>query len=248
MCKRLGTPLVNHLDRWCGLSKKDRRAVFSIWSDELTATGYVFWNDQKSPTDQRIGARELHKTLLEVLSNGYDAYGILCEAVDPNAADRKRGYFHEDKVLVLRIAKESPGIVAYVQGEISVENVITQESNATEPFSTAIDDLNVPAGVDHPDRVSTTRTSYRRDDSIRKFALSRAQGHCEYCGVQGFELPDGRHYLEAHHVISIANDGPDRVDNVIAICANHHREAHFGKNAEALEKAFTEKLQQLMKL
>lgn len=246
LCERLGTPLVNPLDRWCGLSTDHRRAVFSLWSDELTAGRYVFWDDEKSGNDVRIGARELHTTLHQVISNGYEAYGILCEADNPSSPERKRGYFQEDIVLILRLVKESPGIVAYVQGEVSTSAVMEGMGAFGRPFYPAADDLHMPQGVAQPDRFTTLRTSYRRDDSVRQFVLSRAKGRCEYCGEQGFELPDGRHYLEAHHIISMSNDGPDRIDNVIALCAHHHREAHYGKDSEQLEKAFTEKLIQLL--
>jgi len=246
LCIRLGTPLVNSLDRWCGLSIDHRRAVFSLWSDELTAGRYVFWDDQKSGNDLRIGARELHTTLHQVISKGCEAYGILCEADNPSSPERKRGYFQEDIVLILRIVKESPGIVAYVQGEVSTSAVMEGMGAVGKPFYPAADDLHMPQGVAQPDRFTTLRTSYRRDDSVRQFVLSRAKGRCEHCGELGFELPDGRHYLEAHHIISMSNDGPDRIDNVIALCAHHHREAHYGKDSEQLEKAFTEKLIQLL--
>lgn len=245
-CERLGAPLKNVADRWCGLSEAKRRAVFTIWSDKLSAGRYVFWNDSVSPDDPRIGARELHETIQSVMSNGYDAYGVLCDAVDPAADTRKRGYFQEDSVLILRFAKEAPGLVAYVQGEASVSDVIADSRGALRPFPSAMDDLDAPPiGVDHPDRVTKTQTSYRRDEAVRKHVLSRAAGHCEYCGAPGFELPDGRRYLEAHHITAMSNDGPDRVDNVIALCAHHHREAHYGRDAEKLEASFTAKLLQL---
>jgi hypothetical protein len=37
----------------------------------------------------------------------------------------------------------------------------------------------------------------------------------------------GDRYLETHHVVGIAERGPDAVDNFIAICPNCHRQAHF---------------------
>lgn len=39
--------------------------------------------------------------------------------------------------------------------------------------------------------------------------------------------------------------GPDTVANVIALCADHHRQAHYGKDSEALEAAFLDKLRTL---
>lgn len=73
--------------------------------------------------------------------------------------------------------------------------------------------------------------SYSRDSKIRTFVIDRAEGRCEYCGEQGFLMSDGKsRYLEAHHIISLADDGEDAVENVIALCPKHHREAHFGAN------------------
>jgi 5-methylcytosine-specific restriction enzyme A len=39
-----------------------------------------------------------------------------------------------------------------------------------------------------------------------------------------------------HHIVALANDGVDRMTNVIALCANHHREAHFGEQRDKIEK------------
>lgn len=62
------------------------------------------------------------------------------------------------------------------------------------------------------------------------------------CGKHGFARPDGTIYLETHHIISLANDGADRITNVIALCAEHHREAHFGALRDELEKKMTAKI------
>jgi hypothetical protein len=56
------------------------------------------------------------------------------------------------------------------------------------------------------------------------------------------EQGGGTQYLEAHHVIALAAQGPDTVHNVIALCSEHHREAHYGMHAEELERRFLAKL------
>lgn len=105
----------------------------------------------------------------------------------------------------------------------------------------AIDDLDDrPPGVHHPPRVQTSGTAFRRDPAIRDYVLRRADGRCEHCGSQGFLLLNGKHYLEAHHIISLGKEGPDSVDNVIALCPGHHREAHYGVERENLERQFLE--------
>ncbi|MCQ9156197.1 HNH endonuclease [Acidomonas methanolica] len=68
--------------------------------------------------------------------------------------------------------------------------------------------------------------------------LKRAHGRCEHCDQPGFRRGDGAVYLETHHIVPLHEGGPDRVDNVIALCPNDHREAHYGEAAAALRLRF----------
>lgn len=87
-------------------------------------------------------------------------------------------------------------------------------------------------------RISTT-TTYVRDPRVRAAVMRRAAGKCEYCKAQGFSGINGVPYLEAHHIIRLADEGKDRRTNVIALCPNHHREAHFGVIRDDLERQMT---------
>ena len=49
-------------------------------------------------------------------------------------------------------------------------------------------------------------------------------------------------YLECHHIIAPAMDGADRVKNVIALCPNDHREAHFCKRRHEPETEMISKV------
>lgn len=104
----------------------------------------------------------------------------------------------------------------------------------------AINDLDL--GSDNPEKQATTVTKYARDPQVRKRVVDRSKGHCELCGKQGFARPDGSVYLETHHIIALAKDGADRITNVIGLCADHHREAHFGALREELEKKMITKV------
>ncbi len=75
--------------------------------------------------------------------------------------------------------------------------------------------------------------------------LARAKGNCELCGALGFECEDGSRYLESHHIIRLADDGVDRMTNVIALCPNHHREAHYGVSRDELEAKMAQMVQEL---
>jgi len=73
---------------------------------------------------------------------------------------------------------------------------------------------------------------FERSPQVRSHVLARAKGECEWCGAKGFETRAGSVYLETHHIQPLSEKGSDTVSNVIALCPNHHREAHFGKDAE----------------
>lgn len=52
----------------------------------------------------------------------------------------------------------------------------------------------------------------------------------------------GKIYLETHQVIPLSEDGPDKLSNVVALCANHHRQAHFGESRKKIRKALRDRL------
>lgn len=101
-----------------------------------------------------------------------------------------------------------------------------------------LNDLDAPAGNDTPDRAWRSSLTVIRDQRVRNHVIREADGRCEYCGQEGFLMPGGRRYLEAHHIIALAHQGKDTPENVIALCPGHHREAHYGAEAEALEREF----------
>ena len=69
-----------------------------------------------------------------------------------------------------------------------------------------------------------------RSDAIRLYAKKRANGKCEGCNeLAPFETKSGP-YLEVHHLIRLADGGPDRPENVIALCPTCHRKAHYSIN------------------
>lgn len=244
-CAYLGAPLANRADRWCGYNVARGFAVFTLWADRLQGDRYVLWDAALRSGDRRIGARELAQVLHDVTSAGHAAYGIRCEPRDAHATPRERGYFDEDQLLVLGLESDGADVVARVLGTISAADVAAGRRGSIAPFESAIDDLGIPP----PGNVAPERTTpgggagYRRDNAVRDYVIRRSRGRCEYCGDLGFEMVDGSHYVEAHHVIALSAEGPDTVENVIALCPEHHREAHYGKQAEALENALLAKLQ-----
>jgi hypothetical protein len=72
---------------------------------------------------------------------------------------------------------------------------------------------------------------FARDPLVIAITKLRAQHRCEVegCVNHTFSGADDDLYVEVHHLQRLADGGKDRTENTAALCANHHREIHFGK-------------------
>lgn len=76
-----------------------------------------------------------------------------------------------------------------------------------------------------------------RNPRVQAWTLQQAKGRCELCRKPApFKRPDGRAFLEVHHVKRLAEGGEDVPDNTVALCPNCHRMAHYGDVEEVQEK------------
>jgi 5-methylcytosine-specific restriction protein A len=85
-----------------------------------------------------------------------------------------------------------------------------------------------------PERRKMASSAFVRDPEVRRRVLRRASGHCELCGKKGFTMEIGALYLETHHVVPLADGGADNDRNVVALCADDHRRAHFSADRAAI--------------
>lgn len=92
--------------------------------------------------------------------------------------------------------------------------------------------------LSHPtlptERKEVTTHVYDRREDVRRSVLMRAGGRCEWCGGAGFKTVNGLIYLETHHVVPLSEGGTDSANNVVAVCPNHHREAHYGETRKQM--------------
>ncbi|MEI3508351.1 MAG: HNH endonuclease [Bacilli bacterium] len=52
-------------------------------------------------------------------------------------------------------------------------------------------------------------------------------GICDLChNPAPFKKKNGEAYLEEHHVITLADGGPDAIYNTVALCPNCHKKVH----------------------
>jgi 5-methylcytosine-specific restriction protein A len=109
----------------------------------------------------------------------------------------------------------------------------------------------MPEGNLKPKTVDRTISDYDRDPKVKAWVLQQADGKCECCSATVpalFIMAESKQpYLEVHHVVPLANDGPDTPANTVAICPSCHRELHFGENKDALCDSLYQKVQRLKK-
>jgi len=66
-----------------------------------------------------------------------------------------------------------------------------------------------------------------RSKAIKDYALARAAGTCEGCANPAPFMARSGPFLEVHHIERLGDGGPDHPENVIAVCPNCHRRAHY---------------------
>lgn len=232
---------------WSAKSDNNDRVIFTIWDDQLDNGRYVLLPEDNPPWASLPGAYEMRRHFPIAMTPGVEVLGMRCRAKDTEADTRSRAYYDETDLLVLSITIENGATIATVIGEVSVESARKGTiANTIRKTVDAIYDLDeIPNGVEFPQRIMGSSSGFLRDRMIRDYVVKRSNGMCEYCGVEGFEMPNGRRYIEAHHLIALSNNGADTIANVIGLCAAHHREAHYGVHAERLNIQMQEKLNRI---
>jgi 5-methylcytosine-specific restriction enzyme A len=243
-CIDLGAPLNNSAWSWSAKATSGQFSVFTIWDDLVENNEYLFTTVPRAgELKKKAGRTELLRILNESVDQAIPTYGIDCKVRDRNASPRKRASYKDEYLLDLRIRREGDLYFGKIIGHISLEAVVERSFAIGGVSSNAANDINpLDTGNDDPEYRTRMAGSYERDARVRGQVLKRAKGVCEECNQTGFIKPDGKPYLETHHVISLSEQGPDRPHNVIALCATDHRRAHYAENWKELQDKFLAKL------
>lgn len=69
---------------------------------------------------------------------------------------------------------------------------------------------------------------YSRNPYVSEYAKRRAHGKCQLCKLSApFNDPQGKPFLEVHHIEWLSNGGADSIDNAVALCPNCHSKMHI---------------------
>jgi 5-methylcytosine-specific restriction endonuclease McrA len=94
-----------------------------------------------------------------------------------------------------------------------------------------------PKGKTNPVAGRVAALKYNRCPEVAEWVLGHTHGICEYCKKPApFIGLNGLPFLETHHILFLAEGGPDIVENVVALCPNCHRECHSSSGAAALAR------------
>jgi 5-methylcytosine-specific restriction enzyme A len=244
-CIDLGAPLNNPAWSWSAKATNGVFSVFTIWDDLVENHEYPFTTVPRvGEVRKKAGRTELLRILSESVVQAIPTYGIDCKVRDRNASPRKRASYRDEYLLDLRIRREGDLYFGRIIGQISPAAIIERSFSIGGASRNAANDIGqTDNGNDDPEYLRRMAGSYVRDARVRTQVLKRAKGVCEECNQLGFLKSDGRPYLETHHVISLSEQGADKPHNVIALCANDHRRAHYAENWAELQDKFLEKLQ-----
>ena len=176
------------------------------------------------------------------VSKGYQSMGILHFL---GLKKEFRGAFAgaEPEAVVAALA-ESPQdfqrVIAHLehgplQPAVNLDALRNSESDAIDKSkkdSSEARKKRILASSKKPPRMRVYSYTYRRNADVVAEALARADGTCESCAQPApfFRASDGSPFLEVHQVRPLGDGGEDRLENVLALCPNCHRKAHFGKS------------------
>ncbi len=79
-----------------------------------------------------------------------------------------------------------------------------------------------------PEKREHFMETYVRDKGWAREARQTFGRECliRDCGNR-FKKPDGKFYIEVHHIVPLCEGGEDGIWNLSVLCAHHHRMAHF---------------------
>lgn len=86
--------------------------------------------------------------------------------------------------------------------------------------------------------------TYVRDRGWIRLAKATFGDVCMFDGCQNsFRKENGENYIETHHIKSLSDGGKDYIENLVMLCAHHHRMAHFAnrKVRDQLRSQFQQK-------
>ena len=119
--------------------------------------------------------------------------------------------------------------------------VMLKKEEAKEREAASLSDTELEKRARHTKKGVGTRqvttSTFERNAYVAELAKRRAKGTCQLCdNLAPFKDKKGKPFLETHHIIWLSQDGPDTIENTVALCPNCHRKMHALNRGVDIEK------------
>ena len=125
-----------------------------------------------------------------------------------------------------------------VKSDKSAESLIEDEEKrlAEKPLGWLLNQYANRPRNEAPKRRPQETTAYDRDPIVVALRKRLSNYRCEVDGCQSeqFQVKSGEVFVEVHHLVPLADGGPDVLENTVALCPTHHRLLHHGKDRHLL--------------
>lgn len=111
------------------------------------------------------------------------------------------------------------------RSESHIKLNLSEESIDKQIEKDFLDDIDIPEN-------ELIEVRNKRIKRYKKIVNRQKKMHgykCQLCGYS-FHMDNGNDYCEAHHIKMLSKDGSQGPENVIILCANHHRMFHYANN------------------
>lgn len=207
--------------------QRGKLVVLCLWHENMTDKDGVIsysWDVpvERNPPIVRRRINQANEAIREALESNLPLRIIVCGAADEHNGRRRAG---------ARCLDPQPWHVeSYL--ESGAARLVRGAGPTTCDYEDQFD-LAGPIGGS-AERVERQSFAFTRRADVRRHALNRSQGRCEHCKQKGFQMGNGKIYLETHHIVPLHENGDDTSENVIALCPNHHKEAHYGERQKEM--------------
>lgn len=213
------------LNLWFKDIKADENRVFCRFNiralaNEIERAADDRWANKSTKPVWAKRARKMDSAIQLAVRKKWPIRVVVCEGEIGNLKSNE----DESKVQFRKLDDEPWTVTSY--------NIEDGETEITRGVATAavVDQFEASETLERPVQSKTVQGKvFSRDPGVRKAVLERSRGYCEYCGERGFVTISGQIYLETHHIVPLSEDGADSTSNVIALCANDHKKAHFSQ-------------------
>lgn len=128
---------------------------------------------------------------------------------------------------IFKIYKVEDVLPIYKEYELNSISDIISKNNEIEEIDLQIkkDFLDDIDNIENETKEVINKKILRYQKIVNRLK-DKYQYKCQICGYS-FVMNNGKNYCEAHHIKMLSMNGSQNEENVIILCANHHRMFHY---------------------